>query len=85
MNHGHGLVCVLVSNNLSYFDKKIYLVPAVRMMPHRVDLSVIINHLKLWLISYLYERLFVIEIRNNNVKTIIIYNNIDHLTWYRDL
>lgn len=84
INHGHGLFYFLDNNELSCFDKKLYLVPAVSIIPRCVDLSVIINYLKLCHISYLYERLFVIQIRNNRVKTILTYGNTDHLTCFTD-
>lgn len=61
LNHGYGLVCVLV-NEFCCFDKKLYLVPAVRTMPHCVDLSVIINRLELCHISYLYYFVYRLEI-----------------------
>ena len=82
INHGHGLVYVLDNNKFSCFDKKLYLVTAVSIIPHYVHLSVIINHLQLCHISYLYEILFVIQIINNHVKTILMYGNIDHITWF---
>jgi len=72
INHGHGLVYVL-DNEIYCFDKKLYLVPAVSIIPICADLNVIINHLKLCHISYLYERMFLIQIRNNREKTILIY------------